>query len=220
MSQKLTKTDARRVATFEKFVRDINTELKGKSATEINNLFDIQDELLDWISVDNLKESLLSDSKRLRYMALNMTKNFDFIIHNLENCEKLLVWKNLDEINLFFDKTLADTVSIPDQRMRQTLMNQIEYWRKRRVDNFLVTSLNKLFDDVTKDRKITWTTKDEIIHFFDKIYSDISKISDKNLATSMLAYANILKTDALHFNDSDFKPNPFLESLSQAKPKK
>lgn len=46
MVQKINKTDARRLATFEKFVKNANHQLRKKSAKETNEIFDMQDKIL------------------------------------------------------------------------------------------------------------------------------------------------------------------------------
>ncbi|CAC9567556.1 hypothetical protein [uncultured Gammaproteobacteria bacterium] len=43
MTQKPNKTDARRLATFEKFVKNANHQLRKKSIKETNDIFDAQE---------------------------------------------------------------------------------------------------------------------------------------------------------------------------------
>ncbi len=90
MTQKLNKTDARRLATFEKFVKNANHQLRKKSTKETNEIFDVQDKILSGISVAELRDKFLSISKDLRETTLSSLNNFDSIIANLQDCEKIL----------------------------------------------------------------------------------------------------------------------------------
>lgn len=90
MAQKINKTDARRLATFEKFVKNANHQLRKKSAKETNEIFDMQDKILSGISVAELRDKFLAISKDLREEILLSLSNFDSIITNLQDCEKIL----------------------------------------------------------------------------------------------------------------------------------
>ena len=126
MAQKINKTDARRLATFEKFVKNANHQLK-KSAEETNDIFDAQNKILSGISVAELKNKFLAISKDLRKTTLSSLSNFDSIIANLHDYEKILEWKNLKEILNFFDDVDKGVSKIPDQRMRHQLIKQAQY---------------------------------------------------------------------------------------------
>jgi len=90
MNQKINKTDARRLATFEKFVKNANHQLRKKSTKEANEIFDMQDKTLSGISMAELRDKFLVISKDLREMTLLSLNNFDSIINNLKDCEKIL----------------------------------------------------------------------------------------------------------------------------------
>ncbi len=91
MQKEPNKQDLQTVALFEKTVKNINQFLKGKSAPEIDEFFDIQDKKIKAISIPALKDLLLEQSNVLRNSATSMTNKFDSIINRLEECDTILI---------------------------------------------------------------------------------------------------------------------------------
>jgi len=90
MQHKLNKTDLRRVATVEKFLKNANHQLKKKSLKEQEDIFDFQEKIIAGITNVEYKDKLLILFKDLRKQALLSKKSFDNSISKLTNCEKLL----------------------------------------------------------------------------------------------------------------------------------
>lgn len=197
MTNKPNKSDLKRLANFQKFVKNINPLLKGKSIEQINALFDEQDKILKYISDENLKEDALTTSKKLRDTAISMNENFHWSIDKILNSKELLKWKSLFEINSFFDEIDKDISKIPDMRKRQLIKQQSEYFRWRNCDESLIYSTQATLDKVQLNRKLAWNTIDEVKIFFENLNKDISKISDSSTAWAILTFSNILQADAI-----------------------
>ena len=197
MNIKLKKTDTRRVLTFEKFVKNINSELKWKAINEISEIFDLQEKIIAWISVEELKIQLLNQVKELRNMSVWMTNKFDSIIDRLQNIDTLLDWKNIENSIEFFDEIDKDISKIPDQRMRQLLMKKSEYFRATKLDKILIVSVRKTLKLLDDNYKIAWDSEDEINHFFDSLSIQIKKIANQTMVSSLLALLNIHKMSVL-----------------------
>lgn len=197
MSEKPTKSDLKRVAWFEKVVKNINQLLKNKSVEEINSFFDEQDKILKYISIENLKTKLLKNSKELRNTALNSSKNFDSIIEKLKNIDIYIRWKSIDELNIFFDEIDKSISSIPDLKMRQTLNKQSKEQKDRKIQHLLISDIEKTIDELSTNPKIAWNNPSQIDSFFSSLNKNIHKINDMSLKTHLLYYSNILKDNTL-----------------------
>jgi len=198
MNTKLKKTDNRRLLTFEKFVKNINSQLKWKSVNEISEIFDLQEKIIAWISVEELKIQLLNQVKELRNMSVWMTNKFDSIIDRLQNIDTLLDWKNIENSIEFFDEIDKDISKIPDQRMRQLLMKKSEYFRATKLDKILIVSVRKTLKLLDDNYKIAWDSEDEINHFFDSLSIQIKKIDNQTMVSSLLVLLNIHKMSVLN----------------------
>lgn len=176
MIKKLNKTDARRVATIEKFLKNANHQLRKKSLKEQEDILEFQEKIIKGISDDEYREWLLKMFIELKDTALLSKKKFDSSIKKLKNCEKLLKWKTLDEIKMFFDELDNDLSVIPDQKVRQTLLKQSEDFRKRQIEKLEVLSIEKRIENVENNHSLAWNTKDEINRFFDELDFDIFKM--------------------------------------------
>ena len=204
MQHKLNKTDSRRVATLEKFLKNANHLLKKKSLEEQNEIFDIQEKIIAGISNIEFRESLLKQFKELRGNASIAKKKFDSIIDNLMNCDKILAWKSLDETIQFFDEVDNDITYIPDQRMRHQLIKQSEYWKTSKLDESITSSISKiLYTDLENNLKLAWDTKEKIEVFFNWLNTKIQKISDSDIRKNLFWMSALRKMSANAKIDSE-----------------
>ena len=146
MQKEPNKQDLQTVALFEKTVKNINQFLKGKSAPEIDEFFDIQDKKIKAISIPALKDLLLEQSNVLRNSATSMTNKFDSIINRLEECDTILIWKSPEQATQFFDEIDSDISMIPDQRIRHLLVQQSNYFRKLTLHKITLKTENLKWD--------------------------------------------------------------------------
>lgn len=197
MPQKLSSADSRRVAIFERFVRNANHLLKKKSAKKINRIIDDQDGFLKWIKDLETRERLLTISKELRDTALYALNNFDEVMKNLKNCEQLLKWKTPQEITKFFNDIDKNISKFPDQRVKLMTKQNSSYWRTRWLDEYYINSSQKTLDMVSADKNIAWKTVKDVEDFFKPVLSDISKIENEEIRLSLFHFATFHKADAI-----------------------
>ena len=143
------------------------------------------------------KNNLLRQFIVLKNSVTYATNKFNNIIEKLIECEKLLDWKNKEEIILFFNKIDNDISIILDMKMRHLLIWQSNYWKTRRLDDYYINYTKNILDNVENDRKITWNTIKEVENFFRTLNNDISEINNTEIKTWILSFSNILKYDAI-----------------------
>lgn len=172
---KLTKSDQIRISSFEKNIKNINQLLKWKKTWEINKFFDEQDEILKYISVEDIRENLLEVSSKLRIHAVATTEKFDSILNKLRNSDELLEWKKLNESKNFFDDVDKNISSLPDMRIRQLLMKQSKDIKARVLNNIRVSYVKELLKQVDKK---TFDSIDEINSYFEPIDLEAKELID------------------------------------------
>ncbi len=178
MNKKLNRTDSRRIIIIEKFLKNANHQLRKKSIEEIKDIFEFQEKIIKGISDMETREFLLKEIITLKERAILSQSKFQDSIKNLENCEKLLKWKNLEEIRKFFDRVDKDISIIPDLKMRQLLLKQSDYWRKNVIENTEISSMEKRIEAIKNNHSLAWKTEDEINEFFDELDFDIFKMDN------------------------------------------
>ena len=195
--QNLNKSDIKRIEKIKIFLKNANLQLKSKSVEEIENIFNSQEKIINAITDLETKNNLLRQFIVLKNSVTYATNKFNNIIEKLIECEKLLDWKNKEEIILFFNKIDNDISIILDMKMRHLLIWQSNYWKTRRLDDYYINYTKNILDNVENDRKITWNTIKEVENFFRTLNNDISEINNTEIKTWILSFSNILKYDAI-----------------------
>lgn len=195
--QNLNKSDIKRIEKIKIFLKNANLQLKSKSVEEIENIFNSQEKIINAITDLETKNNLLRQFIVLKNSVTYATNKFNNIIEKLIECEKLLDWKNKEEIILFFNKIDNDISIIPDMRMRHILIWQSNYWKTRRLDDYYINYTKNILDNVENDRKIAWNTIKEVENFFKILNNNISEISNTEIKNWILSFSNILKYDSI-----------------------
>ena len=94
----LNKSDIKRIEKIKLFLKNANIQLKSKSIEEIEYIFNNQEKIINAITDLETKNNLLRQFIVLKNSVTYATNKFNNIIEKLIECEKLLDWKNKEEI--------------------------------------------------------------------------------------------------------------------------
>ena len=193
-----TKKDLHIVSLFEKNVKNINELLAKRSLDEIKEFFASQNQMLNTISSEKIKKPLLAHSKELRDRALENKERYDSVFERLINVDTLIVWKNQDDVIQFFDEIDNDISKIHIQNLRHLLLSKSDYFRKSKLDDLRITSVQNTFRFLDNDYKVAWETQKEAKQFFDDLSDKIKKIANKEVSSNLSAMLNLHKMSVLN----------------------